>query len=55
MEIVDKDAKLHKNYDWMFNSYITKGMSVYEISNTLNISQKLVKIWLSNHKIVKND
>ena len=51
MEIVDKDAKLHKNYDWMFNAYVTKGMEVGEISNTLNISRKLVLVWLENHKI----
>jgi uncharacterized protein Smg (DUF494 family) len=49
---VDKDAKLHNNRDWMFNSYITMGMSVEEISNTLNISKKLVLIRLQEFGLV---
>lgn len=44
--------KLHKNYDYMYNAYKIKRMSIMDISNELRISKKLVAIWLSNHGLV---
>lgn len=49
METIEKNLKLHNDYDWMYEAYIVKKMSAKEIATLLNISVKLVDMKIREH------
>jgi hypothetical protein len=47
--IIDKTTKPHNDYDFMRDLFVTKKLSISEISSLLRISKRLVEIKIKEH------
>jgi len=46
-----RKQKPHWNYDWLYNMYINRNMSVMEIAELVGCKRSNIQYWLNKHKI----
>lgn len=42
-----KNKKIYQNYDWLYDKYITNGMSTKDIADLCNASNRVIKKWVN--------